>query len=340
MSFLISADFLRPVRRSCAAIVFAMVCTASAVVPAHAEEVQTPASKQQVDTLIQRWQKQFDGADTLAQRRSAFNALMASAPGPTRVQIRHVDANGADADLVWPARLHHPLGRRALLYIHGGGFYSGSSQTHRAIAGSLAKSTSADVLVVNYRLVPEYAYPSQINDVLNAYRWLLESGYSNDNIVFAGDSVGGTIAIEAVLRQMRRKKPLPAAVIAMSPVTDLAASRTPGDDPVTAKMDFETIRKAYLDGASPTDPEVSPAYADMTGFPPLLMQVGSREIVRDETLQLAKKAKEAGVDVTAQVWPGMIHQWQLFPFWLDDADRSNQQAALFAIKHFADKPRD
>jgi acetyl esterase/lipase len=180
---------------------------------------------------------------------------------------------------------------------------------------------------------------------LTAYRWLLESGYRNENIVIVGDSVGGNIAIEATLRQLRARRPLPAAVIAMSPVTDLAATgasmeKNAESDLLIGKPQLEAISKAYLGDTSPTDPDASPLYADMAGFPPLLMQVGSREALLDDTLRLAAKAREAGVDVTAEVWPGMVHQWQLFPFWLDDARRSNQKAAEFAMKHFADKPEE
>jgi acetyl esterase/lipase len=308
------------------------------------QAAQTEASKQQVEKLLSLWHKHYAGADSLNERRSAFERLMEEAPGPSRVQIRHVDAGGVDAELIWPARLHHPIGRRAVLYVHGGGFYGGSPDTHRALAGSLAKATSADVLLIDYRLAPEYPYPAQIDDTLTAYGWLLDSGYENDNIVVVGDSAGGNLAIEAVLRQMQLKGPLPAAVIAMSPITDLSATgataeASAGGDPVLGVLALDAASKAYLRSLSPKDPRVSPLYADMTGFPPLLVQVGSGEVLGDSALRLADKARKAGVDVTTQVWPGMIHQWQLFPFWLDDARKSNQSAADYAIRHFADKPQ-
>ncbi|MDE1991089.1 MAG: alpha/beta hydrolase [Rhizobiaceae bacterium] len=326
-----------------------MMVSSAAISPSPAaaldETQQSKASQEQVEKLISVWREQYPENGTPQERRVAFERLMESTPPPTRVQIKHVDADGVDADLIWPARLHHPIGRRAILYIHGGGFYSGSTRTHRALAGALAKAASADVLLIDYRLVPEYSYPAQVNDALNGYRWLMESGYRNDNIVIAGDSVGGNIAIEATLKQIQAKRPLPAAVVTMSPVTDLAATgpsmkNNAANDPITGKVQIEAMQKAYLGGKSPTDPEVSPLYADMTGFPPLLMQVGSREMLMDDTLRLADKARQAGVDVTTEVWPGMIHEWQLFPFWLEDARRSNQKVADFAMKHFADKPNE
>lgn len=327
--------------------IFVAVSIGALSLPARADDrmPQTQASKDQVEKLITQWRSYEDGANSLSQKRAAFEKFMSAAPGPTRIQVRPLDVDGIEAELLWPARLHHPIGRRVILYLHGGGFYSGSSNTHRALAGSLAKSASADVLLINYRRTPEYGYPAQVDDALTAYRWLLSSGYRNDNIVIAGDSVGGTLAIETVLRQLEVKGPLPAAVIAMSPVTDFAATGTSmtanaDTDPFMGKAELETIRQAYLGHHNPEDPEVSPLYASMAGFPPLLLQVGSRETLMDDTLRLAAKARDADVDVTAEVWPGMIHQWQIFPFWLDDADRSNAKAAEFAVRHFADKPQE
>ncbi|MGO7543325.1 alpha/beta hydrolase [Rhizobium ruizarguesonis] len=306
---------------------------------------QSQISRQQVEKFIGLWKDHFAGADNLQQRRTAFRTLMETTPGPTRIQVRQVDADGVDAELMWPARLHHPIGQRVILYIHGGGFSSGSIRTHSLLAGSLAKAASSDVLLVEYRLMPEYAYPAQINDALTAYRWLLDNGYRDENIIVAGDGAGGNIAIETVLRQMQAAKPLPAAVIALSPITDLAATggsmtSNAGNDPLLGKAEIETLRKTYLRSRSPTDPQASPLYADMTGFPPLLLQVGSGEVLLDDTLRLADKARQAGVDVTTEVWPGMPHQWQLFPSLLDDADRSSQNIAEFAIRHFADKPQE
>jgi acetyl esterase/lipase len=301
------------------------------------------ASNDQIEKLIAALHQAYDGTQDLRQRRGAFERLMASTPDPTRVQIRHVDVNGVEADLIWPARLHHPIGRRALLYLHGGGLYSGSLRTHRNIAGSLAKAASADVLLIDYRLTPEHGFPAQIDDALAAYRWLLASGYRAENIVVAGESVGGTLAIEVTLRQLRLKGPLPAAVVAMSPITDFAATgasitTNAGSDPFMGKPELDLIRKSYIGDKSPADPDKSPLYADMAGFPPLLLQVGSRETLLDDTLRLEDKARLAGVDVTVEVWSGMIHQWQIFPFWIDDAKTSNRKVAEFATAHFADKP--
>lgn len=340
-SFRLMRPFLARVMATLAVALSLALPVSSAEVPDPAP--QSKASNDQIEKLIATLHQAYDGVQDLRQRRAAFEKLMASTPDPTRVQVRHVNVNGVEADLILPARLHHPIGKRAILYLHGGGFYSGSSRTHRNIAASLAKATSADVLLINYRLTPEYDFPAQVDDAQAAYRWLLTSGYRAENIVVAGESVGGTLAIEVTLRQLRLKGPLPAAVVAMSPMTDFAVTgasiiANAASDPFMGKSELELIRKAYIGDRSPVNPERSPLYANMTGFPPLLLQVGSRETLLDDTLRLEDKARRAGVDVIVEVWPGMIHQWQIFPFWLDDARKSNGRMAEFAIAHFADKP--
>ncbi|MBB6487364.1 alpha/beta hydrolase [Rhizobium lusitanum] len=330
-------------------VVAAAAMSLPPVTSASADEVldlppQTKASSEQVEKLIGSMRDSGAMSDKdLLRRRADFEKLMGATPDATRVQIRRVDANGVDADLIWPARLHHPIGRRAILYLHGGGFYSGSLRTHRNIASALAKAASADVLLIDYRLAPDYSYPAQIDDCVAAYRWLTTSGYRPGNIVIAGESVGATLAIEVVLNQMRLSGPLPAGVIAMSPVTDFAATgaslaTNAGEDPFMGKEELAIIRNAFAPNHSAADPALSPLYGKFANFPPLLIQVGSRETLLDDSRRLADKVREAGGDVSLEVWPGMIHQWQLFPFWLDDSRRAVGRAAEFAISHFADKP--
>ncbi|TWB57739.1 acetyl esterase/lipase [Rhizobium sp. ERR 922] len=305
---------------------------------------QTKASSEQIEKLIGtlRDSGAVSGADLL-QRRSDFEKLMASTPGPARVQIRRVDANGVDGDLIWPARLHHPIGRRAILYLHGGGFYSGSLRTHANIAGSLAKAASADVLLIDYRLAPENRFPAQKDDAIAAYRWLLTSGYKAGNVVIVGESVGATLAIEVVLNQLRLSGPLPAAVVAMSPITDFVATgaslaANAASDPFMNKAELILIHDAFARDRLLADPDISPLYGNVSGFPPLLIQVGAREVLLDDASRFADKVRQAGGNVSLEVWPGMIHQWQIFPFWLDDARKSNERVAQFAIAHFVDKP--
>ncbi len=342
----------RPFRYGSRFVMAAIVVSAATLLPvsrAVAAEMpemapQTKASIQQVEMLVGtlRDSGAMSGPD-LRQRRGRFEALMASTPDPTRVQIRRVDANGVDGNLIWPARLHHPIGRRAILYLHGGGFYSGSLRTHRNVAAALAKAASADVLLIDYRLAPENGFPAQRDDAVAAFRWLLTSGYKPGNIVVAGESVGATLAIEVVLNQLRLRGTLPAAVVAMSPIADFSATgasltANASSDPFMGKSELALIADAFAGDRSPADPDISPLYGNFSGFPPLLIQVGSHETLLDDGTRLADKIRQAGGNASVEIWPGMIHQWQIFPFWLSDAQKAIGKVAEFAIAHFADKP--
>ncbi|WP_165928082.1 alpha/beta hydrolase [Rhizobium sullae] len=274
-------------------------------------------------------------------RRQRFEEAMRATPEPTRVQIRQVDADGVEGELIWPARLHHPLGKRAILFLHGGGFYGGSMRSHRNIAASFAKASSADVLLIEYRLLPQYRFPNQVEDAVTAFRWLLESGYEAANIVVIGDSVGGTLALQMSLRQIARNGEKPAAVIAISPVADFEGAAVPahGEDEVSVGREWlQQVGREYAGKGSPSLQTVSPINSDYSGFPPILLQVGDKEALRGDVQRLFEKLKAANVDARLDVVPGLFHEASLFPFWLDQARRSNQHAAEFAMAHFADRP--
>jgi acetyl esterase/lipase len=283
----------------------------------------------------------LDDKSDFRDRRLRFEEAMRATPEPTRVQIRKVDADGVEGELIWPARLHHPLGRRAVLYLHGGGFYGGSLRSHRNIAASFAKASSADVLLIEYRLLPQYRFPRQVEDAVTAFRWLLESGYEAANIVVVGDSVGGTLALQMSLRQIATNGEKPAAVIALSPVPDFEGAGVPahGEDEVAVSREWlQQVGKEYAGKGSPSLQTVSPINSDYSGFPPILLQVGDKEALRGDVQRLFEKLKAANVDVRLDVVPGLFHEASLFPFWLDEARRSNQKAAEFAMTHFADRP--
>ncbi|WP_281438330.1 alpha/beta hydrolase [Rhizobium sp. 007] len=307
---------------------------------AHADDASATKSdpRSRAKEIIARL---LDDKSDFRDRRLRFEEAMRATPEPTRVQIRQVDADGVDGELIWPARLHHPLGRRAILYLHGGGFYGGSLRSHRNIAASFAKASSADVLLIEYRLLPQYRFPRQVEDAVTAFRWLLESGYEAANIVVIGDSVGGTLALQMSLRQIATNGEKPAAVIAISPVADFEGAGFPahGEDEVSVSREWlQQVGKEYAGKGSPSLQTVSPINSDYSGFPPILLQVGDKEALRGDVQRLFEKLKAANVDVRLDVVPGLFHEASLFPFWLDQARRSNQNAAEFAMAHFADRP--
>jgi acetyl esterase/lipase len=263
-----------------------------------------------------------------------FRQMMSHVPSPTRVQTREVDADGVSCEWVWPARLHHSRAARAVLFVHGGGLFAGSSDTHRLIAGSFAKSTSSDVLVVNYRLLPEESYPAPLDDVLSAYRWLLYSGYKSGNIAVVGDSYGATLAIAAINQQIESGGATPSSVVAMSPVLALpeAVAAADAKDPLwrmTRVGDLARDQRSLITAAG----------APKTAFPPMLVQAAEEEAPFAGTSDFVSRRKHDGADISMTRWPHVMHEWQLFPDRLDEARRSNQEAAEFVMAHFQDRPK-
>jgi epsilon-lactone hydrolase len=302
---------------------------------------QPPPERAGIAAVLALREHYFAGAQDFLQRRAAFARMMAATPAPTGVTIRTLDANGVPAKLISPMSSNAGHAHSVILYLHGGGFYSGSSDTHLALAATLAKDAQADVLLIDYRLMPEHIFPAQLDDAAASYDWLLSSGYRADHIAIAGESVGGGLAVELGLRLRDTHRPEPVAIVAMSPVTDLTASGASmldntSKDPVIQRAGMVAVSKAYLAGGDPANPAASPLYADLHGLPPMLIQVGSTEILLDDSVRLARAAGEDDVSVSLEVWPGMIHQWQLFPSIVPDAARALADSAAFIRTRFSD----
>jgi len=202
---------------------------------------------------------------------------------------------------------------RVLLCVHGGGFVSGSIYTHRKMYGHLAKAAGVRALLVSYRLLAEGGgYPVPVDEVTAAYRWLLDQG--TGGVAFAGDSVGGLLALTAQLRAREQALPLRAATLLISPAIDLEVTGESfhGKDPFFTRELVQGVVRGYLGGAGdPRDPRANPLYADLTGFGPLYIQVGGNEALLDDARQLAAHAGKAGADVRLDVFPGMLHIFQM-----------------------------
>jgi len=205
---------------------------------------------------------------------------------------------------------------RVLLCLHGGGFVSGSIYTHRKMFGHLAKAAGTRALLVGYRLLPEGGgYPVPVDEAEAAYRWLLEQGIEPGHIAFAGDSVGGWLAITVQLRARARGLPLPAAALLMSPVSDLEAvgeSYDVGTDPLFHRDFVQGLMRGFLGPAGdPRDPLASPLHADLTGLGPVYIQVGGDEALLDDARSLDEHARKAGLDARLDVFPGRLHTFQM-----------------------------
>jgi len=269
-----------------------------------------------VERAIQRIQSVYAGWNrqtTAEQMRSDWDAAFSGCTVP--VICRGVSAGGIDAEWIVPA---DAPADKAILYFHGGGFRLGSIASHRDLIARIAEASRCRVLAINYRLAPEHRFPAAAKDALSSLGWLRAQGFAPDNIALAGDSAGGNLVLTTLLSLRDRGDPLPAAGVLMSPWTDLAATgesyvTRAAADPIHQRSMILALAKNYLgDGGDAFDPQASPLYADLSGLPPLLIQVGACETLLDDSLQLARIAGMADVMVDLQIWPEMIHVWHLF----------------------------
>jgi epsilon-lactone hydrolase len=224
---------------------------------------------------------------------------------------------------------------RVLLSVHGGGFVGGSIYTHRKMYGHLAKAAGARALLVSYHLLPEGVFPRPADDVTNAYRWLLDQGISAGRIAFAGDSVGGWLAVIVQLRAREQGLPLPAAALLISPCVDMETTgesyeANQDSDPFFKREVVRGIIANFLgEGTDPRGPRVNPLYADLSGLGPLCIQAGGDETLADDARLLETHATKAGVDVRVDIVPGMLHTFQMAAGRAPEADDAIRELALW-----------
>lgn len=295
---------------------------------AHADEVETAISR--LAAFLKDKPR-----DTAADMRRMIDDFFATFPMPEDVTIEDTDANGVAVR--WVAAGGADPDRVVLLF-HGGGFTAGSLTSHQRLAADLSAACGARVLIASYRLGPEHPYPAGLDDCVSVYHWLLEEGYKPGRIALAGDSAGGGLAISTAMRLKDEGLDQPAALIALSPWVNLACDgetmdSKAKDDPVTNRDNLLRAANDYLDGQFNKDPLVSPIYGDLRGLPPILIQVGSREVLLDDSRKLAVRARADDVDVTLEEWPGMFHVWHMMADWLSDGRRALGGIGAFVNRH-------
>lgn len=276
----------------------------------------------------------------IPQKRAVLEGYTKVFKPPGNVGVTRLDADGVPAAWIIPPGLET---KRTLLYLHGGGYNAGSITSHLPLTGSLALTAKARVLAIDYRLAPEHAFPAAVEDALAAYRWLLKGSAQANQIVVAGDSAGGGLTLSLLLSLREKGLPLPAAGVCLSPWTDLTCSG--GSWETNATIDFMLKRvttlkaaKLYLGDADPRSPLASPLFADLAGLPPLLIQVGSEEVLLSDSTLFADKASLAGVDVALENWKGMQHVWQYSVNMLPEARQAVNQIGKFIIQHTESVP--
>ena len=250
---------------------------------------------------------------------SAFREQMAAsnqfAPKiPEDVVTDNIDANGVACEWV---SMGDAIGNKVLMYLHGGGYVLGGPDSHRDLCWRLSEISGVRVLVVDYRLAPEHPFPAAVDDATSAYRWLLDEGYSASDIVIGGDSAGGGLAVAMMINLKNLGVKLPHGAILLSPWVDLSCS---GDsiaahasvDPMLSPVALEKFAAMYIGDLDRKAPLASPLFADLSGLPPMLIHVGSTEVLLSDAERLVSKLNEAGCEVVLEVWPKMAHVFQLF----------------------------
>ncbi len=267
----------------------------------------------------------------IARLQTFTDATSGQLKPPRGVQAAAVNAGGVPAAWLVPPAI---TAERTLLYLHGGGFVSGSIQSHKAHAGRLARTLQAKTLIINYRLAPRHPFPAALEDCLVAYDWLLEKGADPRSLLVAGDSAGGNLTLALLLALRQAGKPMPGAALCFSPVTDVAFF---GQPEVMEKWDDAMFRpgvgrswiESYLGTQSPENPLISPYHGDLAGLPPILIQAGEAEMLVHDARRFAEKAHASGADLVLQTWPGMFHVFQLSAPFLPEANQAIQDATDF-----------
>lgn len=236
---------------------------------------------------------------------------------------------------------------RVVYWIHGGGFFLPLLDAYRKLAAEMVQTHAGLAVVLSdYRVMPDHKYPSALDDAMEGYRAILAEGISPSDILVMGDSAGGNLGMALMLLLKEQGEPLPAGIVLMSPWLDMAGE-SPSlfsnayRDPILGYQKKETMRPDYPpippnhvpDGLDRKDPLVSPVYGDVTGFPPMLIQVGEREILLDDSRRMAEKAEKQGVHTVLEEYPGMVHCFQIiFPGWIPESGQARQSIDAYIRK--------
>lgn len=271
----------------------------------------------------------------LEEQRTEMEASFSQFPLAPDVQCEPVDAGGVPAEFVNTPESDE---ERVIYYLHGGGYTLGSINTHREMVSRLARAAKARILLVDYRLAPENPFPVAVEDSVAGYKWLLSSGVKPNQVVIAGESAGGGLTVATMVALKDARQPLPAAFICLSPWVDLECT---GEsmvskaelDPLLQRDQLREMARLYLGGNAPSTPLASPIYADLTGLPPLLIQIGTAEVLYDDATRLAERAKSAGVPVILEPWEDMIHMWYFFAAMLPEGQQAIDRIGEFVIEH-------
>ncbi len=246
-----------------------------------------------------------------------------------------ITTEGVDADGVPAEWAKAPdVGGGAILYLHGGGYVTGSVISHRGMAANLSRASGCSVLTVDYRLAPEHKHPSQVEDAHTAYRWMLKNGVDPLSLIVAGDSAGGGLTVATLLSVREAGDPMAAAGVCISPWVDMEGTgdsmkSKAGVDPMVSYQGLMEMATHFLGDGDRRDPLAAPLHADLSRLPPLLIIVGTAETLLDDAIRLHEKAESSGVDSTLEIWEDMVHIWPWFAPFLPEGQQAMEQMGDF-----------
>jgi len=286
-------------------------------------------------------QSAFPAGSSVSEQRRQLAGLAAAQPLPADVTVTAAALGGVPAAEI---TLDGTEPRHVVLYFHGGVYVLGAAAQAAGLAAQVAGRTGARVISVDYRLAPEHPYPAAVDDALAAYQALLAGGTAPEDIVFAGESAGGGLAVATLVNARDHGLPLPAAAYLMSPYADLTLAGTTMDtkaeaDPLLSRENLQARIPDYTAGHDPALPLISPVFAGLSGLPPLIIQAGTHEVLLDDAIRLARQAAVAEVQVTLDITPGVPHVFQAYYPILDEAAAALDRAGQLLSAHLAGAER-
>jgi acetyl esterase/lipase len=286
--------------------------------------------------VVKYWMSpKFNTTTTVQEQRIALEAFARFSLLPRKTRVEPLSIGRLSAEWISVGRTYED---RAILYLHGGAYNIGSLNTHRDLAARISKASNVATLLIDYRLAPEYAHPAAVDDVVMAYHWLIDRGYRPENIIIAGDSSGGGLAVAALVSLRNVGTPLPAAIVCLSPWADLkmtgeSLKTKVNADPFLTTEWLQFMAGHYVADSDSRDPLISPIYADLHSLPPMLIQVGSDEILLSDSIRLAERASESGIDTTIDIWPDLWHVWHFFAGQVPEGNHAVRDVGRFIHKH-------
>ena len=276
---------------------------------------------------------------TIDQLRKETEEAGNKIPLPKNTKFKRVSVGNIDAEWITCGEVETD---KIFMFIHGGGYYRGSIAATRATVARISAEAKVRCLSIEYRLAPEHPFPAAIDDTFTAYNWLLKEGLNPKNIIVSGQSAGGGLCLALLLKLKEKNFFQPKGAVALSPWTDLTQSgntmKINADiDPVISKKYLDRMANLYLAKTSNTSPLASPLYGELSGLPPLLVQVGSAETMLDDSRRFVEKAKIAKVDVQIEVWKDMFHGWHGSAHILKDGEKAIKNIGLFCKNLFNNK---